>query len=96
MNNKEQPISSVEKMAEEYADKTFKIPLNSKGEEMVQRVGQNPHGYRKHVNEVKKHFIEGYKANNHLEELEKWVKENFMGDIPTKILVKIAELKSKK
>ena len=62
---KEQPTSSsIEKMAEE-----FYIDFGQANMKMTITCGE----IRKYRIDA---FIEGYKSNNHLEELEKWVKEN--------------------
>ncbi len=48
------PKETINKIkAEAEKNYPFKWPLNSKEEEMVQRVGQNPHGWAKHQKIVK-------------------------------------------
>jgi hypothetical protein len=51
----------IEKKAENYAHDSYKTPENKEGDTIVQRVGQNPYGYSKHVKQSKKHFLAGYK-----------------------------------
>lgn len=50
----------IRQAAENYADSSFVHPLNAHGEPMTIPSGQTvPHGYRKHFNSAKKHFLAG-------------------------------------
>ena len=51
----------IKEKAENYAHDSYKTPENKEGDTIVQRVGQNPYGYSKHVKQSKKHFLAGYK-----------------------------------
>jgi hypothetical protein len=87
MNNKEQPTStSIENMAEEEVKRLDDLTANE--------------GKLTHVQEKLSRFwfTKGYKANNSLLEIEKWVYENkyyFSGSAEIELLNKIQELKTK-
>jgi len=63
---KEVNFPYIEKMAEEWADKYY-----NRNSDSVSAITESLEWENRKYN-----FIEGFKANNHLDELEKWVKEN--------------------
>ena len=84
--SKEQPSPSIEKMALDRYPRKIKVQYHS-GTVFGDKVDLNE--YDRNI------FIEGYKANNQLEELEKWVKESIKNHTYSNysdVLIKINEL----
>ena len=52
-------IETVEEAAEKYARESFIPKKNAYGDNVMQRVGQNPMGWSKHCKSARKHFKAG-------------------------------------